>query len=125
MIRRRFGLAQCSLVVLSLSVSACSTNVDIPDDPESQSGAGGGETVATNGGSGGDKNPGDDPVQQPGDTLDVASVVDFPAGVTVASPVSAPAGQPGPMGPPLGNGQPPPPNPDALSGGGFRLLQAG
>jgi hypothetical protein len=95
------------------------------DDGESQSGAGGQSPVTGNGGSAADTSVPSEPQDDGEPPLDVARVVDFPAGVTVASPVSA--GSTGMQPPPGGSPPPgaPPPNggsPNALLGAGLRLL---
>lgn len=83
---------------------------------ENPGGSGGLSSGGSGGGSGGttpiDQNPSSPALP----TIDPASVIDFPASVTVASPVGAP-GAPPPNGPgPGGN---------ALSASGYRLLQDG
>lgn len=127
MYRTKLGL--CPFLLLALAgVSGCASDGDtgVPDG-EGQSGAGGGAPVTSNGGSGADTSTTDDPQDDDTPPLDLSAVVEFPAGVTVASPVS---GAPGLAAPPPGGspppGSPPPggnPNPNAaLFAGGLRLL---
>lgn len=89
----------------ALAATACSSGDDTARATDTAAGAGGSQTGAaggggvTHGGSGGASGARNPPQQA---ELAGLEVVDFPAGVTVASPVAAGANRPGPMGPPNG-----------------------
>lgn len=114
------------LAALLSALAACGSPAAEPSDTENPDSADPGDTPGENGGGNGGTGGGTqdprDPDPLPGTpTLDLSTIVDFPAGVTVASPVSSGAGAPGAMGPGPNPPQPPPPQGASRTFGLLRL----